>query len=158
MQVRHPFLQKILKTAAPARLRRQPSSRAAETPFGHIPGAPGGATLVYPEGSQSSMAPLLHGMMQSSVLAQPGAVFLVGLKESEIHDLYPTAQRLEPTEKVGRISMSPSSAMTTLRVLLGNHELSDLLLELVYLEHAGNELSKTGPLAMIPAWVKEQLS
>lgn len=139
------------------RLRRHHKS-PKEFPFAQIPSAPGGASLVAPQGIQSRLEPLLHGMMQASVVKQPGAVFIVGLPEEEVVERYPTAIRLSPTESVGRVSMTPSSAMAILRVLYGRDALSEHLLDLVYLEHAGNEVSKAGPLAMIPPWVKEQLS
>lgn len=140
------------------RMRGAQTASTPEIAFGHIPSAPGGAALVAPEKVHGDLTPLLHGLMQASVIDQPGAVFLVGLPVAEIERLYPTAQRLIPTETVGKVTMAPSSAMTMLRVLFGGNRLADSLLELVYLEHAGNELSKTGPLALIPPWVKEQLS
>lgn len=126
--------------------------------FHHIPSAPGGATLVAPADHQAALTPFLHGMMQASVVDQPGAVFLVGVPLETVERLYPTAQRLAPVEDIGRVSMTPASAMTALRVLLGASTLADYLLELLYLENAANELSKSGPLAMIPTWAKEQLS
>src|SRR5690554_2480936 len=150
---------KLRRLATLFRAPRPPGAAgkgSSPVPFGNIPSAPGGAALVSPAETRSEMLPLLHGMMQASVVAQPGAVFLVGLDLEDVERFYPTAQRLAPTERVGRVFMTPSSAMTTLRVLLGADQLSHLLLELVYLEHAGNELSKTGPLVMIPEWVREQ--
>lgn len=140
------------------RFRNRPDSVEGLTFFDQIPSAPGGASLVSTADHLDELTPMLHGMMQSSVMQQPGAVFLVGLSEEEALRFYPTAQRLVPTEKVGRIAMSPSSAMTLLRVLFGASSLSGHMHELIYLEHAGNEMSKPGPLAMVPPWVKEQLT
>lgn len=146
-------LSRPLGMLRPARFRRHDPAV-----FGDIPIAPSGASFVSSSDHAPDIEPILHGMMQASVIRQPGAVFLVGLDEATALSYYPSASRLSTTEKVGKVSMSPSSAMTLLRVLFGAGRLSDFLLELIYLEHAGNEMSKPGPLAMIPPWVKGQLS
>lgn len=130
--------------------------RSMSAPFDDIPTSPGGAVLVHKTGTKSSR--LLHGVMQASNTVQHGPVFLVGMLEEEIAVSYPTAKRLMPVEKIGKVSMTPSSAITILRVLFSRTELADVLYELSYLEHAGAQLSKPGPLAMVPSWVREQLS
>lgn len=140
------------------RLRGRTPRPPSDVAFGHIPSAPGGASLVSRPEHRTLGRQFLHGMMQASVVKQPGAVFLVGLPVEDIKALYPGAARLSPSEAIGKVTTTPASAMTMLRVLLGGDRLADVLLELVYLEQAGNELSKAGPLAMIPPWVQEQLS
>jgi hypothetical protein len=134
--------------------------------FDDIPRLAGGASLVYPsawlkdEGKHDDIAALedvFHGLFQRSVTAQPGSVFLVGMKEAEIKARYPMAKELAPAEKIGRVSMTPASVMSFLRSLLGDREMKPYLWDLFYLEQAGNELSKSGPLAMIPDWVEKQL-
>lgn len=147
-----PFLSRLV--------RRQPPD------FGAIPALSGGATLVYPptwvtdpasSNALDGLRDAAHGMFQRSVTATPGAVFLVGLSEDEIKARYPMAQALAPVEKVGKVSMTPPSVMSLLRALMGSDVLKEYIWDLFYLEQAGNELSKPGPLAMIPDWVEDQL-
>jgi len=141
--------------------------RPAPAPsFEEIPRLSGGACLVTPDSSRHSgdnkvlttrFVDAAHGLFQRSVTDQPGSVFLVGMQEEEVKKRYPMAVCLEPVEKVGRVSMTPASAMSMLRNLLGQREAKSYLWELFYLEQAGNELNKPGPLAMIPKWMEEQL-
>lgn len=147
-----------------ARLFRRPK---ADTPnFGHIPLLPGGVSLAYPNAWRDEVKhvdklnhvqDVAHGVFQRSVTNNTGSAFLIGLPETEIKRRYPMAKKLEPIEKVGRVSISPKSAMLLLRNLFGDREVSPYVWDLFYLEQAGNELGKPGPFAMIPDWVEDQL-
>ena len=151
------------RVASKLKSRFQPK---APPRFEEIPRLAGGASLVYPsswltdtskEDNISNLENAFHGLFQASVTANPGSVFLIGVDEDEIKQRYPMAQALQPTEKVGRVSMTPASVMSILRGLFGESSMRPYLWDLFYLEQAGNELSKPGPMAMIPEWVKEQL-
>lgn len=123
--------------------------------FEDIPTAAGGALAV---GSHPESNIILQGVMQASVTRQPGAVFLLGMSEDEVLARYPTAQALEPVDSVGRVTMTPSSVFTILRVLFGTDQLADYLMEIVLLEHIGLESDRPAPLAMMPTWAEQQLT
>ena len=142
----------------------RPSQRSVDSTasFKDIPQLPGGATLITPVDASPDLKgylrDLFHGLFQSSATGNPASVFIIGVPDNEVLRRYPNAKALRPHESVSRVDITPSSAMGLLRALYGTGPLSEHIWTLFYLECAGNEIAKAGPLAMIPSWVEQQLS
>lgn len=130
--------------------------------FKDIPQLPGGASLITPMASTPEIREYLknvfHGLFQASATGNPASVFIIGVPDDEVLRRYPNAKPLMPHDTVGRVDITPSSAMGLLRALYGTGSLKAHIWTLFYLEQAGNEIAKAGPLAMIPSWVEQQLS
>lgn len=142
-------------------MKRAPKDKVTAS-FEDVPQLPGGACLISPPDEspkrKAELLNLYHGLFQASATSNPASVFILGVPDAEVLRRYPNAKPLLPTTDVGRVDIAPSSAMALLRALFGTSELKDEIWDIFYLEHAGAELAKAGPLAMIPSWAESQLS